>query len=70
LRAINLNQRAKKIGIVGAGNFASSTMIPSFIKAKAHIKYIASEHGLTAKILAKKAAAENATSDYHNIIIR
>jgi threonine dehydrogenase-like Zn-dependent dehydrogenase len=58
----------KKIGIVGAGNFASSTMIPSFIKAKAHIKYIASEHGLTAKILAKKAAAENATSDYHNIL--
>ena len=58
----------KKIGIIGAGNFASSTMIPSFIKAKAHIKYIASEHGLTAKILAKKASAENATSDYHNIL--
>jgi predicted dehydrogenase/threonine dehydrogenase-like Zn-dependent dehydrogenase len=53
-----------KIGIIGAGNFASATMVPALKKAKAEIKYIASAQGLSAKILAKKAGAENATSDY------
>ena len=53
-----------KIGIIGAGNVASSTIIPALLKAKAAIKYIASAQGLSAKILAKKAKAENATSDY------
>lgn len=53
-----------KIGIIGAGNFASSTIVPALKKANADIKYIASAQGLSAKILAKKAGAENATSDY------
>lgn len=57
-----------KIGIIGAGNFASATIIPSLKKVKAQIKYIASAQGLTAKILAKKAGAENATSDYTVIL--
>ncbi len=54
----------KKIGIIGTGNFASSTIVPALVKADARIKYIASAQGLSAKILAKKAKAENATSDY------
>lgn len=57
-----------KIGIIGAGNYASSMIIPCLTKAHAKIKYIASAHGLSAKILAKKAKAEIATSDYHNIL--
>lgn len=57
-----------KIGIIGAGNFASSTIVPSLHKANAQIKYIASAQGLTAKILAKKAGAEKATSDYKMIL--
>ena len=57
-----------KIGIIGAGNFASATIVPSLLKAKATIKYIASAQGLTAKILAKKAGAECATSDYKVIL--
>lgn len=52
-----------KIGIIGAGNFASSTIVPALIKAGAQIKYIASAQGLSAKVLAKKAKAEKATSD-------
>jgi predicted dehydrogenase/threonine dehydrogenase-like Zn-dependent dehydrogenase len=56
------------IGIIGAGNFASSTIIPALKKAGAHIKYIASAKGLTAKILAKKAGATYATSDYHEML--
>ena len=53
-----------KLGIIGAGNFASATIIPALQKVNAPIKYIASAQGLTAKVLAKKAKAENATSDY------
>ena len=53
-----------KIGIIGAGNFASATMVPALKKSNAEIKYIVSAQGLNAKILAKKAGAENATSDY------
>lgn len=59
---------AKKIGIIGAGNYASSMIVPCLVKASAPIKYIASAQGLSAKILAKKAGAELATSDYHEIL--
>lgn len=52
------------IGIIGAGNFASSTIVPALGKAHAPIKYIASAQGLSAKILAAKANAAYATSDY------
>ena len=37
-----------QIGIIGAGNFTSATVLPAFMKAKAHIKYIASAQGLSA----------------------
>lgn len=57
-----------KIGIIGAGNFTSSTVIPALKKAKATIKYIASAQGLSAKMLARKAGAEKATSDYKIIL--
>jgi predicted dehydrogenase/threonine dehydrogenase-like Zn-dependent dehydrogenase len=57
-----------KIGIIGAGNFASSTIVPALNKVGASIKYIASAQGLSAKILAKKAGAEKATSDYRVIL--
>lgn len=57
-----------KIGIIGAGNYTSSMVIPCLNRVNANIKYIASAQGLNAKILAKKAGAENATSDYHEIL--
>lgn len=57
-----------KIGIIGAGNFTSSTAVPALKKCNAKIKYIASAGGLNAKVLAKKAGAECATSDYHEIL--
>lgn len=57
-----------KIGIIGAGNYTSSMVIPCLIKAKAKIKYVASANGLNAKILAQKAGAEYATSDYTQIL--
>lgn len=57
-----------KIGIIGAGNYTSAMIIPCLAKAHARIKYIASAQGLSAKILARRAGAENATSDYQNIL--
>lgn len=57
-----------KIGIIGAGNYTSATVVPCLTKAQAKIKYIASAGGLTAKVMAKKAGAEMATSDYHEIL--
>lgn len=57
-----------KIGIIGAGNYTSSTVVPNLKKAGAKVKYIASAGGLTAKILAKKMRAECATSDYREIL--
>ena len=59
---------AGQIGIIGAGNFTSATMIPTLMKAKARIRYIASAQGLSAKILAKKSGALKATSDYKEIL--
>lgn len=57
-----------KIGIIGAGNYTGSTVIPCLNKAGAKVKYIASAGGLNAKIMAKKAGAEMATSDYKEIL--
>lgn len=57
-----------KIGIIGAGNYTSSTVVPNLKKAGAMVKYVASAGGLSAKVVAKKMGAENATSDYHEIL--
>ena len=57
-----------KFALIGAGNFATSTIVPCLKKANATIKYISSAQGLTAKILASKAGAENATSDSSQIL--
>lgn len=61
---------AKKgvFGIIGAGNFTSSTIIPGMKAARANLKYIASAGGLTAKIMAKKGNISKATSDYTEIL--
>ena len=52
-----------KLALIGAGNFAGSTIVPCLKKAHAAIRGISSAQGLSAKILAKKAGAELATSD-------
>ncbi|ARM31352.1 bi-domain-containing oxidoreductase [Prosthecochloris sp. HL-130-GSB] len=52
------------LGIIGAGNFASSTILPCLAKTPAVLKYIASSGGLTATTMAKKFGAAKATSDY------
>tara|TARA_B100002051_G_C16723791_1_gene634067 strand:+ start:21 stop:2141 length:2121 start_codon:yes stop_codon:yes gene_type:complete len=56
------------VGIIGAGNFTSSTILPNLKKISADIKYIASSGGLSSTIMAKKYSIANSTSDYHQIL--
>ena len=56
------------IGIIGSGNFTSSTILPNLKKLKADIKYIASSGGLSSTIMAKRHAIGNSTSNYKKIL--
>ena len=69
---VQLNSNSYKgqkgvIGIIGAGNYTSSTLLPRLSKTKAHLKYIADLDGLLAKSLAKRFKIANATSDHQMI---
>lgn len=56
------------LGIIGAGNFTSSTILPNLKKANANMKYIASSGGLSSTIMAKKYGITNSTTDYHEML--
>ncbi len=56
------------LGIIGAGNFTSSTIIPALTDLPVHKKYIASAGGLSARILAEKGGFNLCTSDYREIL--
>ncbi|MTI19701.1 dehydrogenase, partial [Fulvivirga sp. RKSG066] len=56
------------IGIIGAGNFTSSTILPALNKCNANVKYLASSSGLSSTTLAKKYKVANSTSDYKVIL--
>ncbi|PKV48789.1 putative dehydrogenase [Aquimarina sp. MAR_2010_214] len=56
------------IGIVGAGNFTSSTILPSLKKLSADVKYIASSGGLSSTIMAKRHNIAMSTSNYKEIL--
>ncbi|MBL4879748.1 MAG: bi-domain-containing oxidoreductase [Oleispira sp.] len=56
------------IGIIGSGNFTSSTILPNLKKLKADVKYIASSGGLSSTIMAKRHTIANSTSDYKEIL--
>ncbi len=65
---VEIDGKPGVLGIIGAGNFTSSTILPALKAADAKIKYIASGGGLSAKQLAKKANISYATSDYNEIL--
>ncbi len=56
------------LGIIGAGNFTGSTIVPNLKKLKAPIKYIASSKGLSGTILAKKHGITHSTTNYRDIL--
>ena len=70
--SIEINQKSfegKKgvIGIIGAGNFTSSTMMPNLKKVGADVKYIASSGGLSSTIMAKKYGIAKSTTNYQEM---
>ncbi|WP_420552530.1 bi-domain-containing oxidoreductase [Tenacibaculum aiptasiae] len=56
------------IGIVGAGNFTSATILPNLKKINADIKYIASSGGLSSTTMAKQYGIANSTTNYKEIL--
>lgn len=58
----------KSLGIIGAGNFTQSVILPSLKEAGAAISYIASSKGLSGTKLAQKYGITHSTSDYQSIL--
>ncbi|WP_136482665.1 bi-domain-containing oxidoreductase [Cognatitamlana onchidii] len=56
------------LGIIGSGNFTSSTILPNLKKLNADVKYIASSGGLSSTIMARRHNIKNSTSDYKEIL--
>lgn len=56
------------LGLIGAGNFAKSVMLPTLKKLNADIKYIASARGLSGTTTAKKYGIANSTTNYQDIL--
>ena len=56
------------LGVIGAGNFTGSTILPKLKSAGAQMKSIASSKGLSGSIQAKKHSIENSTTDHKGIL--
>lgn len=67
---VNRSFEGKKgvVGIIGAGNFTSSTVLPNLNKISARIKYIASSGGLSSTTLARRYNIAKSTTDYKEIL--
>ena len=56
------------IGIIGAGNFTSATLLPALKPLNAQLKYIVSAGGMSASTLAKRAGFACAATDYREVL--
>ncbi len=56
------------LGIIGAGNFTASTIVPVLAKLGANMKHIASAKGLSGTLLARKHGIARSTTDYRDIL--
>ncbi|MEY4927847.1 MAG: hypothetical protein RI894_2283 [Bacteroidota bacterium] len=56
------------LGIIGAGNFTKSTLLPNLQKIKADIKYIVSAAGLSGTTAAKKYNIGHSTTNYKDVL--
>jgi predicted dehydrogenase/threonine dehydrogenase-like Zn-dependent dehydrogenase len=57
-----------RLGVIGAGNFATGVLLPAVEKTPAKLQVIASTSGTSAAVAARKFGFEEATSDYHSLI--
>ena len=70
--SIEINKRTSKassgvLGIIGSGNFTSSTVLPILKKINADVKILASSEGFSSSHLAKKFNVSISTTDYKSI---
>ncbi|HLG35905.1 MAG TPA: bi-domain-containing oxidoreductase, partial [Bacteroidia bacterium] len=56
------------IAIIGAGNFAKGKLLPELARLDANVKYVSSESGLSASLLAKKFKVKFAVSGFEKIL--
>lgn len=56
------------LGVIGAGNYASRILIPAFKSAKAKLKTLATNGGLSSVIHGKALGFESATSDVEAVL--
>jgi predicted dehydrogenase len=56
------------VGIIGAGNFSKSVLLPALSKTKAYLAYVADLNGAAAKHAAAKFGAQQAVTDYRRIL--
>jgi len=56
------------VGVIGAGNFSKTTMMPALVKTNARIAHIADLNGAAAQHLAAKFGVQNAVTDYKLIL--
>ena len=68
MRTKDFSNQHGVLGIIGSGNFTSSTLLPKLTKTGATIKSISSSRGLSSTILAKKYGIANSTTDYSTIL--
>jgi predicted dehydrogenase/threonine dehydrogenase-like Zn-dependent dehydrogenase len=63
LNAHSFSESKGVIGIIGAGNFTSTMILPCLKKTTAHLKFISSSGGLSGTTLAKKFGIAQSTTD-------
>ena len=56
------------LGVIGAGNFTSLTILPCLKSSGANIKFIASAEGMSGTYLAKKYGINYSTTDYNTVL--
>ena len=56
------------VGVIGAGNFAKTVLLPALSKTSAKIAYIADVDSVAARLTADKFGAAHATTDYKKIL--
>lgn len=57
------------VGLIGAGNFASSTLLPLLKEQKVSLQIISSANGLSAGLAAKQYSISNASADYQDVLL-
>ena len=56
------------VGVIGAGNYARSTLLPALARTKARLAAVADINGVAADHAARKFGAGKAITDYHEIL--